>query len=387
MPGYTLVPVDYQPDFEGVSLVPVDYDPFAADGPIQQAGTQPASQPQPNGFDQPPSAPQTPGSAPPLSPIMPNDGQAPSVPQPGQDPHSQYQALRPMLGDRNAMLATVYPEVRQVLIAQALAGQQQPSQASEPAPTGGVSGVTQQAQAQTPTQPAQPQPQTQPQQPAAGAGQPGVNGPATGNSPSGSGGGAGVGNAGSDPGNPTWAQDWLLKSTAFDDYSYLAPTEPLTDDQLALRRQKIVEAAQKQIGSTDWDTEVEKGNFPKGTNKCNLFVHEILTDAGASPGLPNGRPYWKHYPPAAGQWADPSYAIPGWRVLGPGESPQPGDVAAQPGNYTDATGHVVIVGPNNTFIGVGPRRHAPEKIESIPKKDDIVTLPAKGPLLYRRFVG
>ena len=27
-------------------------------------------------------------------------------------------------------------------------------------------------------------------------------------------------------------------------------------------------------------------------------------------------------------------------------------MAAQPGNYTDATGHVVIVGPNNTFIGV-----------------------------------
>ena len=42
MPGYSLVPVDYQPDFEGVSLVPVDYDPFAADGPIQQAATQPA---------------------------------------------------------------------------------------------------------------------------------------------------------------------------------------------------------------------------------------------------------------------------------------------------------------------------------------------------------
>jgi hypothetical protein len=27
MPGYSLVPVDYQPDFEGVSLVPVDHDP------------------------------------------------------------------------------------------------------------------------------------------------------------------------------------------------------------------------------------------------------------------------------------------------------------------------------------------------------------------------
>src|SRR5580693_5076639 len=92
------------------------------------------------GFDQPPSAPQTPGSAPPLPPIVPNGGQAPSVPQPpGQDPHSQYQALRPMLGDRNAMLATVYPEVRQTLIAQALAERQQPGQTCEPAPTSGAS--------------------------------------------------------------------------------------------------------------------------------------------------------------------------------------------------------------------------------------------------------
>ena len=67
MPGYTLLPVDYQPDFSDYSLVPVDYDPFAADGPIQQARTQLASQPQPNaGFDQPPSALQTPGSALPL---------------------------------------------------------------------------------------------------------------------------------------------------------------------------------------------------------------------------------------------------------------------------------------------------------------------------------
>ena len=188
MSNYSLVPVDYPPDFEGVSLVPVDYDPFAADDMIQRTRAQLASQPQPDaGFDQPPSAPQTPGSAPPFPPIVRNGGQPPSVPQPpGQDPHSQYQALRPMLGDRNAMLATVYPEVRQALIAQALAGQQQPGQTSEPAPTGGVSGVTQQAQ--TPTQPAQPQPQ----QPATGAGQPGVNGPATGNSPSGSGGIAGV---------------------------------------------------------------------------------------------------------------------------------------------------------------------------------------------------
>jgi hypothetical protein len=53
MPDYSLVPVDYQPNFDGYSLVPVGYDPFAADGLTQQAQfqqpptpTQPA-QPQP----------------------------------------------------------------------------------------------------------------------------------------------------------------------------------------------------------------------------------------------------------------------------------------------------------------------------------------------------
>jgi hypothetical protein len=40
MPDYTLVPVDYQPDFDGYSLVPVDYDPFAADGVAQQSQIQ-----------------------------------------------------------------------------------------------------------------------------------------------------------------------------------------------------------------------------------------------------------------------------------------------------------------------------------------------------------
>jgi hypothetical protein len=55
MPDYTLVPVDYQPDFSDYSLVPVDYDPFSADGTTQLAQTQPEGQPQPlaNGAGQP----------------------------------------------------------------------------------------------------------------------------------------------------------------------------------------------------------------------------------------------------------------------------------------------------------------------------------------------
>ena len=234
MPDYSLVPVDYQPDFDDHSLVPVDYDPFAADGPIQQARTQLASQPQPDaGFDQPPSAPQTPGSAPPLPPIVPNGGQAPSVPQPpGQDPHSQYQALRPMLGNRNAMLATVYPEVRQALIAQALAGRQQPGQTSEPAPTGGVSGVTQQAQ--TPTQPAQPQPQSQQRQPATGAGQPDVGAPVIDGVRNGSQGGNGLSPGGSDAGgspNPTSDQAGASEPLPFSGFAKPTPAESLVNRQ------------------------------------------------------------------------------------------------------------------------------------------------------------
>jgi hypothetical protein len=50
MPDYSLVPVDYQPDFDDYSLVPVDYDPFAADGVAQQWRIQQAqAQAQPQG--------------------------------------------------------------------------------------------------------------------------------------------------------------------------------------------------------------------------------------------------------------------------------------------------------------------------------------------------
>jgi len=43
-----------------------------------------------------------------------------------QDLNSKYQALRPILGDHNAMLAIVHPDVGKTLITQALAGQTDP---------------------------------------------------------------------------------------------------------------------------------------------------------------------------------------------------------------------------------------------------------------------
>ena len=61
--------------------------------------------------------------------------QPPQAGTPGnapQDMHSQYQALRPLLGDPGAMLATVHPEAGRTLVAQALAGQTKPATALTP---------------------------------------------------------------------------------------------------------------------------------------------------------------------------------------------------------------------------------------------------------------
>src|ERR1700722_1687629 len=62
MPGYSLVPVDYQPNFDGYSLVPVDYDPFATDGLTQQAQFQQPPTPTQPAQPQPQQEPDSPAS-------------------------------------------------------------------------------------------------------------------------------------------------------------------------------------------------------------------------------------------------------------------------------------------------------------------------------------
>ena len=74
-------------------------------------------------------------------------------------------------------------------------------------------------------------------------------------------------------------------------------------------------------------------------------------------------------------------------MLSSGESPQPGDVVGQRIQWPNgATGHVMIVGPNATFIGVGTS----EKIESVAPKmmGGIYPDPGVRPgglLVYRRY--
>jgi hypothetical protein len=165
MPGYSLVPVDYQPDFDGCSLVPVDYDPFAADGvtqhaQIQQAQPQGPPQQQPaTGAGQPDAGAPAAGGGPSGSEgggIGPTGGAANPTSDQGAAKAAPFGGYSPVPVDYQPDFDGYYPFA--------------------------AGGLTQQVQFQQPptsTQLAQPQPQ----QPATGAGQPGVNGPATGNNP------------------------------------------------------------------------------------------------------------------------------------------------------------------------------------------------------------
>ena len=150
-------------------------------------------------------------------------------------------------------------------------------------------------------------------------------------------------------------------------------------------RAKIASVALAYVGSQAWVDSVAKENYPANTNKCNLFVYDILTQAGATPGLPHGHWFWHRYPPNAGDWANPTYDIEHWRVLRPGEKPEPGDVIAQDIAYSDATGHVMIMGQGDFVIGTGDRGPgSPGTIEHVPRPSALGPRPL-GPEVFRRY--
>ena len=112
---------------------------------------------------------------------------------------------------------------------------------------------------------------------------------------------------------------------------------------------QIIPVARHYAGSAQWAYKANRPPYGPNTNKCNLFVYEILNEAGASvPMKTRDRGWFKgifkaryvKHPPLAGQWADRSVSIPGWKVV---NTPQVGDVAAEAGQYSNATGHVGIV--------------------------------------------
>ncbi|MFJ4193666.1 CHAP domain-containing protein [Pseudomonas sp. NPDC089534] len=130
---------------------------------------------------------------------------------------------------------------------------------------------------------------------------------------------------------------------------------------------RILLAALQHRGSTAWAGKTSKKSlehptlkqsveFPADTNKCNLFVYDVLTSIGINVALiEHGKSkyipgYMKLSPPLAGEWADDSRLLNSWKVE---RSALPGDIGAYAVNYTDASGHVGFVLAQGVCISAG----------------------------------
>lgn len=130
---------------------------------------------------------------------------------------------------------------------------------------------------------------------------------------------------------------------------------------------RILMEALSHRGSTQWAGNKSKKSlphptlrqsveFPPNTNKCNLFVYDVLTAIGVNVALiEHGKskylPYFsKVSPPLAGEWANGQRLLNSWKVE---RTPLPGDVGAYAMNYSDASGHVGFVLTKGVCISAG----------------------------------
>ena len=148
------------------------------------------------------------------------------------------------------------------------------------------------------------------------------------------------------------------------------------------QNEKVIPAAARQhVGSAAWAHSVAKPPYSAGTNKCNLFVYEVLNGAGM-PVPMRIRFSWREfgnvkYPPLAGQWANPNETIPGWEVV---TNPRPGDVVAMKEDYSDASGHVGIVTGPGTSVSVS-------SLTGTVVENDWGFRPDQKDVVFRRYVG
>jgi RHS repeat-associated protein len=155
-----------------------------------------------------------------------------------------------------------------------------------------------------------------------------------------------------------WIDHWGLECSDSDKkVDAVTGAAPTINSVLEDTRQNIAELALSNIGSKAWNDDVKRGNFPTDSEKCNLFVYEMTSAAGASPGTPNTNIIKQilgisGYPPIAAQWNDPNYNIPGWRVLNSNETPMPGDVVSY---VASDINHVAIVTGDRKATGTNYR--------------------------------
>jgi hypothetical protein len=122
-----------------------------------------------------------------------------------------------------------------------------------------------------------------------------------------------------------------------DEYSQRAQNQPATGEgsQANLDRRAGIAAA---TAAHEGDTSMP---YMPGRATCNLFVQKAVAESGAPKPLVRKADGRMGAPSAAELAGD--RVPPGWRILKPGESPQPGDIAARKEHFADATGHSGVV--------------------------------------------
>jgi len=128
-----------------------------------------------------------------------------------------------------------------------------------------------------------------------------------------------------------------------------------------VKPEDIARQAEANEGSTAWATDVRavqrgKDNhvYWPGQWKCNLFVHDMIFDAGGSPPLRAG-----DWPPYAKEWANASFYIPNWEHKGTNVTWERGDVIARQigdGTNQGASGHCGIAISSSKVMAAGAEK-------------------------------
>ncbi|XP_053381073.1 uncharacterized protein LOC128549049 [Mercenaria mercenaria] len=108
---------------------------------------------------------------------------------------------------------------------------------------------------------------------------------------------------------------------------------------LCLTASDIVEEANKHIGSTTWaQSSFYSFRFYPGTNKCNLFVYDVLEAVGADP---PSRHWYMYSPISAAEWGNTGSSVLRnercWNLCTGGK--QNGDVISGQGHVGIVTGY------------------------------------------------
>ena len=118
------------------------------------------------------------------------------------------------------------------------------------------------------------------------------------------------------------------------------------------KRKAVADTAQGYKGSTDWSFYVKKDNFPANSNKCNKFVCDVVSEAGAPAPRP-GSPW----PFTAIEWAATG-KISNWRKLEAGEAPKAGDVFAFPMPHDPSAAQAPYTGHTGIIVEIGGKLYA-----------------------------